>query len=228
MKKLSHREWTLLAEQKNVPELGQLASMLSIGVRRQLLAFAERQINHTDLRAAECTRVALCKLLIALVPESWKIIRRLIRDRGCMDQDEEVRFSLFCFLDDLPRLTGGRGLASEVVCVVGDYLRCAQSNRAHATWMAGDLLGDHWDQSESVPILVDVLESGKYVEGRIAALHGLEHAVGNTDCPETTQLLIDRSIHRAATNDQSKRVREFATRIRDGASGCSRGKLRLG
>lgn len=210
-----------MAEQNDVPELAVLASKLAVPARRRLLAAIEYQMNQPDTRALERARVALAKLLIAMVPDSWRIIRSLIQDRGGTRASQEVRFSLFCFLDELPRLTGGRGLTSEAASLVGDYLRRVQSNTGHAAWMAGDLLGDHWDPSEGVPILIDVLTSGKYAEGRLAALHGLEHAMAKADCTGRLRDSIRRAVSQTASNDRSGRVRESAKRVSDGVSACS-------
>ena len=156
-----------------------------------------------------------------MVPDSWTTIRTLIIDRGRTSVDAEVQFSLFCYLDELPYLSAGRGLVSEAACLVGDYLRQSRSNTGHATWMAGDLLGDHWDPGEAVPILIDVLTNGTYAEGRLAALHGLEHAIGNADCSDALAASIVRAIIHVASNDRSRSVRESAQHVCGGVSGCS-------
>ncbi len=220
----SHGQWICAAKEKDVPELALLASKLSTPARGQLLARIEEHLIHPDIRTQERTRVALAKLLIAMVPDSWTTIRTLIIDRGRTGADAEVHFSLFCFLDDLPRLTAGRGLTSEAACLVGDYLLHAESNTARATWMAGDLLGDHWDLGEGVPILIDVLANGRYAEGRLAALHGLEHAIGHADCSDALGESIVRAIAQVASDDRSRRVRESAQRVCDGVSKVGRAR----
>jgi len=222
MKRLNASDqWICMAEDKDVHELELLASKLSVRARRRLLSHIDQEMDRPRIRALERTRVALAKLLIATVPDSWKIIRRLIAEPSGTKTGDEVRFSLFCFLDHVPYLTGGRKLTSEAACLVGDYLRCAVSNRGHAAWMAGDLLGDHWDVAQSVPILIDILATGKYAAGRLAALHGLEHAKEKADCADTIRESICRAIRQAARDDRSGRVRESAKRICRRVGACS-------
>ncbi|MBU0718148.1 MAG: hypothetical protein KJ749_07875 [Planctomycetes bacterium] len=216
----SRDHWIAVAKDNDVPQLALLASKLSTGARGQLLASIEECLVHPEIRAHEHTRVPLAKLLIAMVPDSWAAIRTFIIDRGATRLDGEVRFSLFCFLDDLPRLSAAPALISEAAHLVGDYLRHAESNTASATWMAGDLLGAHWDPREAVPILIDVLTNGRYAEGRLAALHGLEHAIGNADCSGALGQSIIRVISKVASDDRSRRVRESAQRVRNGVSVC--------
>lgn len=216
-----HGQWISVAKEKDVPELALLASKLSRRARGQLLASINQHVDHPDIRTQESTRIALVKLLIAMVPNSWTTIRTLIIDRGRTSVDAEVQFSLFCYLGDLQHLTAGRGLISEAACLVGDYLRQSKSNTGHATWMAGDLLGENWDSGEGVPILIDVLTNGTYAEGRLAALHGLEHAIGNADCSDALAESLVRAIIHVASNDRSRSVRESAQHVCGGVSGCS-------
>ncbi len=220
-----HGQWISVATEKDVPELALLASKLSRRARGQLLASIKQHVDHPDIRTQESTRIALVKLLIAMVPDSWTTIRTLIIDRGRTSVDAEVQFSLFCYLDDLQHLTAGRGLISEAACLVRDYLRQSKSNTRHATWMAGDLLGENWDPGEGVPILIDVLTNGPYAEGRLAALHGLEHAIGNADCSDVLGESLVRAIIHVASNDRSRRVRESAQRVCAGVSVCSQPEM---
>ncbi len=213
----SHNKWIELAHEKQASVLALLISEMSTNSRNTLLAAIKYQMNQSQLVAVERTRVALTRLLVALVPESWSVIRSLIQQRKGNRLSEEVRFSLFCTLDDLPGLAGGAEYSSDAACLVGDYLRCAKSRVAQAAWMAGDLLGDHWDPHEGVPILIDVLKNGKYAEGRLAALHGLEQAMGHPHSQSRNIGDIRQVISFVANDDRSSRVRAVAMRICDDA-----------
>jgi len=68
--------------------------------------------------------------------------------------------------------------------LIEDYLRRAKGNVAQATWMAADLLGDHWELSESLPLLEDIALSGKSISAREAAIHGLSKALGRATKPQ--------------------------------------------
>jgi hypothetical protein len=106
------------------------------------------------------------------VPESSKTIKYLIQ-RNATQGDAEIHFSLFCFLDKLSTLPSESTLEAELPLLLERYLIDSKSNYGSAAWMAGDLLGDHWPLRESMPILSKAAKQGRYVAGRVAAIHGI-------------------------------------------------------
>lgn len=95
----------------------------------------------------------------------------------------------------------------------------ARSEAGFAAWKAGDMLGDEWYAPETVEILERLLSSARYVAGRNAALHGIQHAMTEATASEKQRLLA--LVRRVASEDPSAEVRDYANyTLTDG--GCSK------
>jgi hypothetical protein len=182
-------------------------SRLGPSVRRGLLALCSRTLNSPRLRSNQALRVSTVKVLIALLPSSRKIVESWVVKplaRGVC----EVQFTLFCFLDDVqydPRL---RQFAAQVPSMIGEYLMRADSDCGSAAWMAGDLLGDHWRPSASVPILLRVARESRHAVGRSAAVHGLGKCLSRVRARRQTQL--QNCLEEIAKTDRSTSVKAAA------------------
>jgi len=187
--------------------------------RRRLLSLCEMAFTELDLRKDEPTRVAAAKVIVALVPDSVDAIRRWINTKSGKDI-YEVHFSLFCFLDDVPDLPGGREFATEIPSLIEKYLLKAKSDSAYAAWMAGDLLGDHWETIEALPILVKAAQEARFVAGRESAIHGLAHILNNLPKSDPTTKSIITLLREISKSDRSENVKAAARVALE--TGCGR------
>jgi len=117
--------------------------------------------------------VATAKIAVALIPDSMPLIRSWLKRRGG-DDVYEVHFSLFCFLDQVNHENANEHVRGEVLGLLKEYLFNTKSDTAYATWMAGHMLGDHWDIREALPILIDAVVNARYAAGRRGAAQGLQ------------------------------------------------------
>jgi hypothetical protein len=181
---------------------------LDEGNRSHLLELCEAAFGDARLRAHEPTRRAAATAVVALVPASAETIRRWVDARSGKGI-YEVHFSIFCFLDWVPRLAYGAEFASEVLSLVEAYLLEVRSEAAQAAWMAGDLLGDHWEEKQALPVLIRAAREARYVAGRKGAVHGLYHIAlapeSDSACKSSMSVL-----RHASRNDRSVGVRSMA------------------
>ena len=98
-----------------------------------------------------------------------------------------------------------------VLALVEAYLMSTNSAVASAAWMAGDLLGDHWDLRQSLPILTRLATQARYVAGRDAAIHGLSRALARAR--KASQWAIVQVLKDVSRHDRSRRVRSHARGI---------------
>ena len=120
----------------------------------------------------------------------------------------EIRFDIFCFLDQVRELAAAEEHLGFVPHLVENYLSTTRSNAGQAAWMAGDLLGDHWPAREAVPTLLRLAEHARFAAGRKSAIHGLSHAIEAS----TPKMAADikatlRSLHQQSPPTQSHRAR---------------------
>ena len=177
--------------------------------RKVLLEICEKAFKEKQVKKNEPTRVACSKILVALVPDSINVIKGLI-NRLNGKTTYEIHFSLFCFLDNVPDLPNGKAFTEEIPLIVEKYLLNINTETAHAAFMAGDLLGDHWDVNISFPILMKITKDAKYWVGRENAIGGLEHLINKLQEDDFKRKLIIDMIKKASKNDRSNHVRVAA------------------
>jgi hypothetical protein len=76
--------------------------------------------------------------------------------------------------------------------------------------MAGDLLGNHWEMSEALPILVKVAKEARFVAGRAAAADGLEHILHNLPKSDPRRKSVISLLREIAESDRSENVKAAA------------------
>lgn len=184
--------------------------------RRYLLWLCEKAIREPSVVGNGRLRLSVAKVLVALVPQSLAVIERLLQ-RANDHNLHELHFSLFCFLDRVPELSDGRNFAKELSRLVEKYLLTVKYETAQAAWMAGDLLGDHWDPREAIRILMKVVRQGRFSAGRKGALHGLGHALDKVGSKETSAIL--SVICDVSQSDRSEDVKSYA-RLLLSRGGC--------
>lgn len=166
--------------------------------------WAVRVLADQQLRRDDKLRTGAVRLIVALLPKTFPVLEKLLSDSS-MPLWYEVDFTTFSSLD--------RGDLSEadqkrVLALVERYLTNAKSHAGFAAWKAADILGDEWYGPDTVGILERLLSSARYVAGRKAALHGVQHAMNEMPPSERERLL--SSVRRVASEDPSAEVRDYA------------------
>jgi len=187
---------------------------LSSEKRNNLLVLCEKIINDAKLYGNVKVRVATAKLTVALIPLSLNLISRIIRTKK-NKFIHEVHFSLFCFLDNVIHSSEKQKYSGEIVLLVREYLMDIKTNSGSAAWMAGDLLGGHWEITEGVSTLIEVAQEARFVAGRWSAVVGLGASLRRLDKPNLTEKKIVSVLRKIAENDRSKQVRLASRMILD-------------
>jgi hypothetical protein len=166
-------------------------------------------------RRNETLRNGAVRLIVALLPHTFHVLEKLLFDFS-LSFWYEVHFTAFSALD---RRDLSEADQRKVLALVEKYVQNSKSEAGFAAWKAGDILGDEWFGPETVEILERLLFSARYVAGRNAALHGIQHAMNEVTPSEKKRL---RSlVSKLASEDRSSEVRDYATyTLKDG--GCSR------
>ena len=169
--------------------------------RGQSLDLAKNAMKSKTVLNNPELRISVVKLLIALLPETEHMLVSMLQRRLHL-VDFELHFSFFCFIDEVQFLELDDAVVERILRAIQDYLIEIKVTTASAAWMAGDLLGDHWEHSSSLPILYCVVDNAKYFAGKDAALYGLYKAYNKTQSKE----ILDR-IKDIAENAKGKKLR---------------------
>ena len=190
-------------ETVSVADLRRKLVGISVSQRRAMADMCVYLIEESRVTRDEATRVFIAKLLVSLLPYALPQFAQLLQvtPRAPL---AEMQFSLLCFLDGGAATRANR----HVLRLVEHYLMSISRDIAQAAWMAGDLLGDHWDLKESLPVLTAVVFKARHPAGRMAAIHGLSHALDRGT--KRDQWLIVDVLRRVASKDRSYKVRSYA------------------
>lgn len=156
-------------------------------------------------RRDEKLRCGSVRLIVALLPKTFMVLEKLLSDFSA-PLWYEVHFTVFAALD---RSDLSEANQKQVLALVERYLLNAKSDAGFAAWKAGDILGDEWYSPETVKILEKLLFSARYVVGRNAALHGIQHAM-NEAKPSQKQRFLSL-VRKVESKDPSAEVRDYAT-----------------
>ena len=199
----------------DVGDIVESIKRLEPSAREKLLQICEQAFQEENFRKHEPTCIACAKVFIALVPESIGSIKKWVK-KSSGKSIHEVHFSIFCFLDNILHLPNNQGFAREIPSLVEEYLTNIKSNTARAAFMAGDLLGDHWEMNEALPVLIRIAKKAKYSAGRDSALHGLGHIMSQLSNFDSDKKLILQLLRNIAQHDRSKIVRFTAELLLEG------------
>lgn len=175
----------------------------------QLLKNCENLLADKTIVNDESKRVAIIKVLVSLFPSSFEIIKKLLYAKNSKDE-YEIHFTLFCFLNYLKEVNSNFTFKEELLLEINNYLKTIPKKTSAAAWMLGDMLGDHWELDESIPILIEAAKNAKYLAGRLGALHGLEHALENKPISKDSLMVTLKNI---STKDKSAEVKKYASSI---------------
>lgn len=192
----------------SLAEVRQRVARLSAVKRRALGYRSAKALAKEHATRDETVRVFLAKVIAAALPDSLPWLAELLKPRPGAAL-AEVQFSLFCFLDIAA--SDSRPAAADVLGLVETYLLNISRESAHAAWMAGDLLGDHWPLRASLPVLTAAVSKGRFAAGRLGGIHGLSHALARASKRE--QWAIVDVLKQVALTDRSSRVRSYALSV---------------
>jgi hypothetical protein len=154
-------------------DIAERVRRLSAVGREDMLAVCELGFSDRLGIRDEPVRVSVCKVTVALLPQSMQLVSRLLglqRDAW----DYEVHFSLFCWLDETQAFPERYDCREEVLVLLRGYLRRATCDERDAAWMAVDLLSEHWEVHGALSTLSEVAKEGNADCVRLEALSGLE------------------------------------------------------
>jgi len=206
---LEHLGLKRLSNSSSVDELAAAATELSEEQRHQLLRRCESLVDDRTVVADEEQRVTLAKTLVAILPESLSMIEHILSLRSD-PLAYEIRFSIFCFLDDAERIFPRT--AHNVLALVARYLRTVSSDEANAAWMAGHLLGDHWEGAEATEILTELAMKAEHPVGRIAAIDGLAERMERSPSARHRLAEILHALEREEGNPKVRAAAQLARR----------------
>lgn len=170
----------------------------------------------SDVSVSEDDRIACVKILIGLLPLSLEVLEKRLDLRD--DQRAyENHFTMFCFLDlyTLEVVGVSETVKERILGSLSEYLYNVNTEEAHAAWMCGDLLGDHWENNqEAIGVLLATAENAHFVAGRLGALHGVEHWVDSKFYHRSKGAKrMTEALRRISNLDRSPRVRSCARGI---------------
>ena len=181
-------------------------SELDSSSRHELLECCSNVLEDRDKGKVEFMRVLAVRILVGLLPDSVGVVLRWIQERP--DQySSEVRFTLFCYLDWVNEIRQASQATRAILVALENYLLRASSGTARAPWMAGDMLGAHWDTEQALPILLRAVSEGMYASGRLAAAHGLRMLLERPELSSSARTNIKTTLNAIARHDRSRFVR---------------------
>jgi hypothetical protein len=174
--------------------------------RNVMVNEARHALEKGWLVASNGSRIAAVKVLVADIVHSRDFIRKLLRDFSSKEK-YELHFTLFCWLDreDLP---ADSQLRRDVLSFITEYLMTVKRESAYASWMAGDLLGDHWKTPTAIDALCRGAAKARHPAGRKGSIHGLQQAYSWIS--ESARVRVQKLITRISRSDASSSVREYA------------------
>jgi hypothetical protein len=169
-------------------------------------------ILRSPLAGEEKTRIGVVKILVSLLPGSWNLMDRWLKARGD-SQAYEIQFTMFCFLDNVPDMSLPEAATSQILDSLADYLKTINTEAAHAAWMVGDLLGDHWCTPETFTVLLEAVQDARFVAGRSAALSGIEKALARAPRGGSSVERAVKVLETVSQSDRSRRIRAGARNL---------------
>lgn len=177
-----------------------------------LIKLCKEGIENLSLGKKEPVRIVCIRILVIFFPESWDIIDSWL-DRKDEKYWYEVHFTIFCYLDWITYLFPHHPSLSNITIALNKYLKNAKSQSSRSAWMAGHLLSGHWDNKESLPILLKLSTEANYFIGRLSAVHGIEEILDNRDLDSISTDKIFLTLKKVRDSDRSQNLRRIANNI---------------
>jgi len=170
--------------------------------RLQLIRLCKVFFANPRYRIHEPTKVAISKVCIALLPDSLNLIKQWLKcksGKGIYD----VHFTLFVFSYEVQNFQHLRRFAQKILKLMEFYMIHTNTDKSQAVWMAGESLGDDWNISDSLTILIRVVKNAQSIPAKEAALHGLSHAITKVSGQDAK--LIATTLERFVKLDSNRR-----------------------
>lgn len=177
--------------------------------KKSVLNLCEKMLDQKSiaLHKNEKIRVSVIKVITVAWPDSAKQFNKILSRTYTKDQ-YELLFTIFCFVDNLLNFPNSEELCNRILLFVREFLLNVKHKTGKAAWMAGDLLGAHWNLSNSLPILCEISQTGTYIVGREAAINGLTEAWKRTTTHNKKR--IRDLLYEISKTDKSKKIRVMA------------------
>lgn len=181
--------------------------------KKYILNLCDRVVDQKSLtlKENEEIRVSIIKLIVAAFPDSLGHIQKLLK-KEYTREEYELLFTVFCFVDNLLHFPCSEKISKCTLSFVREFMLTVKHKSNNAAWMAGDLLGAHWNLQASLPVLFEVSQRASYVAGREAAINGLAEAFKRTKSNHKRKNIINL-LREINENDESKNVRLSAQLI---------------
>ena len=184
-------------------------NQLDVEQKESVLATCIPVLNGVQSRKNDAVRIVVVRVIVALLPTSLAAIADLL-SRYQNKHHYEVHFTLFCYLDWAQEMPDAFSLTEDVLLLVENYLMTVPRKTARAAWMAGDMLGEHWNEQEAVPLLMKTAQGAKYSVGRLQSVFGLAHMLDRLPVKSDTHKSILKALRKISSSDPSKDVRKNA------------------
>lgn len=184
-------------------------NQLAVEQKVAILAVCVSALSGPQPSNNEAVRIAAVRVLVALLPLSLAAIADLLS--RCQNKHHyEVHFTLFCYLDSAQEMPDASSLTKDVLLLVENYLMTVPRKTALAAWMAGDMLGEHWNEQEAAPLLMRTAQGAKYSVGRELSVLGLGDMLGRLPVGSAFHKDILKTVRKVSSSDPSRYVREDA------------------
>jgi len=177
-------------------------------------------LDNRQLMRQERWRFAVVNFIVQCLPRTFPLLKKVLNNYNSPFW-HEVQFTT---LNWLVRSTFNRSEQRKILALVENNLMNVKSEAGSAAWKAGDLLGDEWFAADTVKILEKVVLTAPYVAGRKGAVHGIAHALEESD--EGGRRRLYALLRRVVSEDRSAEVRSYANYTYE-QGGCMRGKKRV-
>jgi hypothetical protein len=176
-------------------------------VQHTLMTISADLLTNQSTRPSELNRVAGVRVIVGLLPVSAASVQEFL-SRFFTRFDYEVHFTFFCYFEHVQRLGHEPELIEMIAQLSGEYLRRVERFTAMSAWMAGEMLGNHWEIRSALSHLLRALFEARFVAGRCGALHGLHMLLKPLRLDASDRRRVISALRRTAKEDRSRTVRE--------------------
>lgn len=153
--------------------------------------------------SADIARIAAAKELVTQLPKAVGKVSAALAERSLSSR--EFQFTLFCYLDDVCDRADAGDLVPIVVSLVSKYIENVCDDRAHATWMAVDLLTDHLPADRAINPYLGLLTRSRNSNVRALLVDAADKIFSRVARTDRSRILAQ--IRFVAVNDRAKSVR---------------------